>query len=181
MKINNISKIGIVLAVLILLSVNVLAFGVGSKYWQENPLIISPGETKDIFVTLQNMAGETDLLATGKITTGSEIAWITDADKTYLVPTGGEIIQVNIRVSVPIDAQLGDLKELIISFTTQGTGDGPLSIGSAVEREIPISIQEKPKEVIVEEAGMPAWVIYLILVIIALIIIIVIIVKNKKK
>jgi len=180
MKTSNIYKTGIVLAVLVLLSINVLAFGVGSKYWQENPLVISPGETKDFFVTLQNMAGETDILATGKITTGSEIAWITDADKTYLVPTGGEIIQVNIRVSVPADAQLGDLKELIISFTTQGAGDGPLTIGSAVDREIPISIQEKPIEV-VEKVATPAWMIYLILGIILLIIIIVIIVKRKKK
>ena len=180
MKTNNIYKTGIALGVLILLSANIFAFGVGSAYWKENPLIISPGETKDIFVTLQNMAGETDMLATGKITTGSEIAWITDANKTYLVPTGGEIIKVNIRVSVPADAQLGELKALFISFTTQGVGDGPLTIGSAVERKIPISIQEKPITP-EEKAKTPVWIIYLIIGIIILIIIIVIILKSKKK
>ncbi len=171
------TKIGISLGIFILLIANVLAFGVGSQYWEEYPFTISPGETKDIYVTLQNMAGAEDISATGTITKGSEIAWITDADKTYLVPTGGEKVKVNIRVSVPEDAQIGDINELITSFTIKEAGAGPLGIGSNVEREIPIVITETPKK----EAAIPAWIIYLIAGIILLILIIVIIILRKKK
>ena len=101
MKINKrYLEVGILVGMLILISGSVSAFAVSSAYWKENPIIIYPGETKDIQVILQNMAGTGDISAKGAIFSGFEIAHITDAEDVYLVPLGGKT-PVNIQISIP--------------------------------------------------------------------------------
>lgn len=168
-------EIGILVGMLILISSSVSAFAVSSAYWKENPIIISPGETKDIQLTLQNMAGTGDLNARGVITEGSEIAQITDADNIYLVPLGGKT-PVNIQLSIPEDEE--ELEEeyiLRISFTTLSTDAGGFGFGTGVERMFPVIIAKEP------EPKMASWIIYLVVGALIIVLIIFSAMKKKKK
>ena len=143
-----IGMFGILTGVLILVIGSVLAFGVSSQYWKDYPLQISPGETKDIYVVLQNRAGATeDIIATGTITKGSDIAKLTGFKKEYVVPFGGEI-KVNIRVSIPQEIEIGHNYDIIIDFdfSSPTESQGPLAIGSSVEKIIPVLVITEPVE-----------------------------------
>src|SRR3989338_9590465 len=108
MKNNNTSKrkhsqlkVGLVMimAVLLLLPV-VHAFGISSPYHKTNPLVLSPGESRDVIVTLQNMVGGRDLLVKAEIIGGNEIASIVDAKPEYLVPFGSANTEVKLRIAI---------------------------------------------------------------------------------
>ena len=60
-------KIIFSITLFILLSYSVFAFGVSSPYWDENPLYLKPGETKEVTMILQNMVGEDDIKMTGEL------------------------------------------------------------------------------------------------------------------
>src|SRR3989344_5372670 len=68
----------ILLVSLIFASSLVNAFGASSPYFNNNPLILSPGESKDIEIYLQNMVGKKDIKANLKITIPKEAK---DGDK----------------------------------------------------------------------------------------------------
>src|SRR3989339_835888 len=52
--------------VLVSLSV-VSAFGVSTPYWDENPLRLAPGESMDVELVLQNMAGSDDVKVRARV------------------------------------------------------------------------------------------------------------------
>ena len=76
------------LFVLAFLAAGVLAMGVSSPYWDQNPLNLYPGQTENVQLNLQNMVGSDDVTISASITKGSEIASITDASTVYSVPAG---------------------------------------------------------------------------------------------
>lgn len=175
MKINKrYLEVGILVGILILMIGSVSAFAVSSAYWKENPIVVYPGETKDIQIILQNMAGTEDILAKAVILDGSEIAQITDAEDVYLVPLGGKTT-VNIRLSIPEDAEIEDTyDELRISFTTLATDAGGFGFGSGVERVFPIKVVREPAPEIA------SWIIYLAVgVLVALIIVFFVLRKRR--
>ena len=53
---------------------NANAFGVSSPYWQGNPVIMYPGETKIVNLNLQNNIGEDDVFVKVSILEGQDIA-----------------------------------------------------------------------------------------------------------
>ena len=65
-----------VLMMIILFVNGVFAFAVSSAYWEDNPLKIMPGETQNIKIVLQNMAGTENITLKGKISEGADIAKI---------------------------------------------------------------------------------------------------------
>ena len=82
----------------------VSAFGVTSFYYEGRPLVMMPGESRNISLILQNMVGNDDMKATAEITEGREIAVILDGldgEAEYLVPLGVKDVQVNIKVRMP--------------------------------------------------------------------------------
>ena len=159
MKINNktIGIFGILIVALVLVSGNLFAFAVSSAYWKENPLLISPGETKDVTIVLQNMAGTENIKATGVITEGSEIAEITGLKKEYSVPVGGKT-NVNIRVSIPTDVAVDDTYNLIITFSIITDNEGPLGVGSSVEKIIPVLVVKEPEPEKPAKEGISLWI-----------------------
>lgn len=176
MKINKIYlEIGILVGMLILISGSVSAFAVSSAYWKGNPITIYPGETRDIQVILQNMAGTEDIRAKGVILEGFEIAQITDPEDVYLVPLGGKTT-VNIRLSIPEDAEVEDEYSLRVSFTTMATESaGPLGFGSGVERTFPVIVIKEPTP---ETAS---WIIYLAVGILVALMIVFFVLRKKRK
>jgi uncharacterized membrane protein len=144
MKMNKTIKLtGILIGMIIFLSANMLAFAVSSQYWEENPLTMSPGESKEIKIVLQNMAGSENITTKGSISEGSEIAKIINAEDAYSVPAGQKI-QINIKVDIPEDAKITDQYNIKLTFTALVEQEsGAFSFGSSVKRQIPVNIIEK--------------------------------------
>ncbi len=159
----------------ILLIGTISAFAVSSKYWEENPLKINPGETQKAFIVLQNMAGTETVNARVTILQGSEIATMDEPGKIYEIFLG-EKVQVNFTVTVPLESQIGGNYSIIFDISTvNAQGAGTMGIGTGAQKTIPVVITEKPKE------PLSAWVYYLIVGIIVLAILIIAIILRRKK
>ena len=160
------AKTGIVLGILVLLSVNVFAFAVSSAYEPGiKSLEINAGETKDVLIVLQNMNGGQDIIAKATMTQGSEIATLLDEDATYSIPFG-EKTNVDVRVSIPKNAEVGDEYTIELSFISATGEEGSFGFGGGVEKIIPVVITKG------QSSGVGNWIYLIILVLIVLIIII---------
>lgn len=162
----------------ILMLGNVLAFAVSSMYWGENPLTINPGETKQAYILLQNMAGTEDISANVGILQGSEIATLDNPGMIYEIPLGQKV-QVNFTVTVPTDSEIGGDYNIVFDVSTvtqQGTG--PMTFGAGAQKLIPVLITAKPE--VPKEKTSP-WVYYIIAGTMLLIIVLLIVSKLKKR
>ena len=139
-------KIMILLSFILIatLGLNVNAFGVSSPYWDENPLYLNPGETKNVVMVLQNMVGGEDVTAIGELDSGKEIAVLTDQITTYTVLSGVSNVPVNLKITVPEDAKPGQEWQVGVSFKTIAPGGGGVSIGTAVSKGFKVIVKEEP-------------------------------------
>lgn len=169
--------IALLVGALLLIS-NVSAFAVSSQYWKENPVILYPGTITEIYIVLQNMAGEEDITVTGVIVEGSEIATLSDLSNIYTVPVGKRV-NVNITFDVPEDTEIPSNYSIILSFVTTAGEAETLGLGSGIEKIIPVLIVKEPRKQI--ELKSSLWLYIILAGIIALVIIIAIILKRKKK
>ena len=179
-KIKQRYNLGIAILLISILSIpNVLAFAVSTAYWEGSPLKIMAGETKDIQVVLQNMAGGEDITVKAKISEGEDIARIIDASDIYKIPLGTKK-EVNIQIKVPKDYKIGDIDAIKLSFTTLTTGaGGGFGFGSSIDKTIPVLIVNQKGET---KEPINIWLVVLFLVILILIIgIIIVIIKKKNK
>jgi hypothetical protein len=175
--------LGILLATFILLSSYAYAFAVSTPYWKDYPLKISPGQTEDFQLTLQNVAGAEDMTVKGQIMEGSEIAQITDSSDIYSVPIG-ERAQVNIRVNIPSSVEIGTNYTIKISFGSVAAGTaGAFSMGSGIDQNVPVTIVGKTSSITeIIPSISNKWIIILSVgVIILIIIIIIIMIKRKRR
>lgn len=158
----------------ILIISNVTAFAVSSQYWDDNPIIMEKGETKQIKIYLQNMAGKETITATGSILEGADIArFISDPKYTIAAGTKSEIIiEIKIPRNIPI---INDYIKLAFETTS---GEGAFALKNSVERTIPISIEEKPKDITLKNT---LWYVIIIATIVIIILIILLLKKKKKK
>ncbi|MBS3160591.1 hypothetical protein J4213_02720 [Candidatus Woesearchaeota archaeon] len=92
---------------LVILSYSVDSFGVSSPYWDENPLYLNPGESKEFEMVLQNMVGDQDITVIAELNSGSEIASLMDESTTYNIPIGNSNTPVKIKINIPEDAKSG--------------------------------------------------------------------------
>ena len=160
--------LSIVPLLLLLLSFNVYAFGVTAFYWNEKPLYLNPGESREIQAFgLQNMVGGEDTTISVEQISGSEIAEITDKSLNYKVPYGSKDVYINMRVTIPPDAKIGQVYSVGLRFkesasekegaSVQTVGGMTNSIEVVVGERIATSkiITEAPKEPIKEEQPTP--------------------------
>ncbi len=118
------------------------AFGVTTFYWEGNPLVMSPGETIDLFLLLQNMVGEQDMTLKAQLEEGKELATLTDSNLNYVVPYGRKDIKVNLRITIPRDTSFVGTYHVGVSFTQVLQGEGKmLQMAGAVKTYIPIVIK----------------------------------------
>lgn len=173
MKNNKIIYQGIIiLACVIFISNSLSGLAFSTKYYEENPLKLYPGQTTNISVDIQNMAGTTTENVKLTITKGQDIAKIIGED-TFPVAVG-ERKTIQLQISIPSDTQIGgryDL-EIILSNTVEGAPGAGL--GSGNKNIIPIFIVNEPKE----QKNFP-WT-YILLILIILIILVSIIIKKKR-
>ena len=165
------------LIALLLLSPLASAFGVTTPYWDDNPLIMQPGQTKDFVLTLQNMVeGSEDIVLKAEMVSGSEIATLVDEELEYLVPFGRKDIEVNLRVIIPEDAQLNKEYTIGVSFKQILEDEGKMvQMAGEVGKNIPVIVKSEsevlpePEETLEEEEkGFPTAMVVLLLVIIVI-------------
>src|SRR3989344_2666120 len=146
MEYNNmvkIYKIIFIITLFILLSYSVFAFGVSSPYWDENPLYLKPGETKEVTMILQNMVGEDDIKMTGELNSGSEIAVLINPGIIYDVPLGSNNVPVNLRITVPEDAKPGKEWQVGVLFKTIADNTGGVGISGGISKGFKVIVKEE--------------------------------------
>jgi len=172
---------------LLLLSPLVSAFGITAPYWETKPLVMLPGESIDFALILQNMDGTEDVVLKAELVSGAEIAILTDEELEYLVPLGRKDINVNLKVTIPEDALLGDNYRVGVSFKEISADEEEemVQMTTGIAKYVPIRIgpesealPEEETSVPEEEKGFPTAMVVLLLVI--LIILGYIILKKKK-
>jgi hypothetical protein len=161
----------------ILMLGNVLAFAVSSMYWEENPIIINPGESKQAFIVLQNMAGTETINANVGISKGSEIATLDNPGMIYEIPVGQKV-QVDFTITVPLDSQVGGDYDVVFDVSTiTSQEEGPMTFGSGAQKLVPVLITAKPE---VKKESSP-WIYYMIAGILLLVIVALAVLKSNKK
>ncbi len=180
MKINK-TKTGIkFLILLVLLSSFVSAFGV--SYGSGNPLQMYPGESRDIYVTLQNRAGDIgDVNAKLEILSGKEIVELTDGLDTYLIPYD-DATRINFTVKIPETAKYNDTYSIQLRFFTLSDKEsGGMGFAMGSGQKINVLVVPKPgEEVEIAEESPQLWGI-LVFVGLAIIIIAVILIALIRK
>ena len=174
-------KTGILLAILILFfSGNIYAFAVSSAYYHENPLYILPGDTKNIQIILQNLAGSEDINVKAEVMTSSDILELTGPD-TYLVPAGKKT-SVNFKITIPNDAKTDQVYPISIDFITITPQEsGSFGFGTSIGQKFDVIIGTGPPLLAPEEKPTIApWRIGLGIAVV-IIIIIIILIRRKKK
>ena len=153
------NKIITSLILLFLVMPFVSAFGATTFYWEESPLEIAPGETKQTELILQNMVGEEDIYLSAEFSNGGEIASFLDEDLTYFVPLGSKDVMVNLEIVVPKNTELGGREEIVIQFKQSVKKDGKMvQMTGAVSASIPILVKEvekSPQEGVADKSSFP--------------------------
>lgn len=144
----------IVMFLIISLSFNVLGFAVTSFYWNEKPLYLNPGESKEIIAFgIQNMAGNQDAIVTVEQISGFDVAKIIDKSPEYKVPFGSKDNYVNMRITIPNDAKTGQVYSIGASFKEAPKGRvGNVQFSSAMNNDIVVVVGKRIEERITEES-----------------------------
>lgn len=144
-KSEKVLMVSLVLAMLLLLSTFVSAnFGVGSPV-REN---LYPGQTIESAFSLQNtLDNAKDMVIKGSILEGEDYVTFIDDVSSISVPAGG-VVSVPIRISVPSNANIGDIYEVKAFFETVSgsTGEGMVEFIFNVEKSFKIGVIENPAE-----------------------------------
>ena len=152
---------------------HVLAFGVGSPYYEKNPLIIKPGETKETYINLQNKVGGENLITSIEIESGKELVKIDNRQETYNILLGEEM-NINLTFNIPENYKEGNYNvSFIVKTTSQNKGQ--LSLSQGIKIKIPIRVEN------LKNTSFGFFNILLTLISIILLIIIYILLRKYKK
>ncbi len=158
----------------------VSAFGISSSYFEGNPLVLGPGESKDVSLALQNNIGDKDLSFTASVSDGdSGIAKIINKKDKYKVPFGTENTAIDLRVSIPNTALIGTEYSVSVNLNqVRDTEGGMLEVSGNIMKTFPVLVGE----VVEAETGKNTLLIIVILIsILAIILIIGYLIFRKKK
>ena len=173
------------LSIVLIFASLVSSAGVSSPYWSpDKPLEIMPGETKTVYLNLQNKAGATEDLTfeLELVKDGDGIAKIIDEDLLYFVVAGGDV-DVEVEITAPEDAEIGKerIVEIMFSPLTEDNG-GMVSLSARFPAKFPVLIvSESPPESQKEETPVAEKNDYLIYVLILAIIILIIYFLTRKR
>jgi len=122
----------------------VFAVGISSPYWEGNPLIISPGKTQIVKLSLQNMVGTEEIVMRLEVKKGNEIATIEQCE--YFVPIGTKSLEVPIIIKIPSEISK-NTKYVVTIFSkviTSGFG-GPVTLGVGTDTSFDVLVSS-PEE-----------------------------------
>ena len=160
------------------------AFGATAPYWEDRPLIMTPGETKSFPIILQNMVGEKDITLKAEITSGKEIASLIDSNLNYKVPFERKDIEANLKIEIPEKAKNNQEYEVKILFKQTSTEEGMLKITGGVTSSFPVIVKEISENPEIKTKSSSAKIILtlsILVIIIAIIIITIILITTIRK
>jgi len=164
-------RIGILMISVILLVNFVSAFGVGSVYHSEHPLELPRGGTADVKFNLQNMAGGKNITARPNLLSGSEVM-VLESSEDVSLPLGASVDVIG-RVTIPVDAEVGDIYPIQVTFTTVTESDsGEFGFGSSVGRGFDVIVVYSAEELAMMEEKSTNYGLYLTIGLIILIVVV---------
>ncbi len=166
-------KIIFLFVLILMLTSIVSAFGVASPYWSGNPLILGRGETQIVDLNLQNMVGEEDVKVKAELVAGSEITFL--PKEIYKVKAGTHDTMVSLKIKIPKEAEVGDVKTISIDFKTISEDIEGVSLGTGMVTSFDVIVSGEAVK-----SSSEAVVGLLILAIIILVIVIWFVLKRKK-
>ena len=185
---NNSIKL-VVLAITFLLSMNyVLAFGVSSPYWKNNPLELSPGETKEVAFTLASSPTEETTNAVVSLIGSAGIAEIISGTD-YSVAPGSTNTKVILKISLPETATIGYTYNVKFSVKpAPSEGQGTVQLAIKYDIDFPVKVVEKSQATADEQILIQddikefktTWIIWVI-VVLAIVVIGYFLLKKKKR
>lgn len=145
------------------------AFGVAGSYSLNTPYGTYPGEETTVYLTLQNMMSDEDLIVMASLGEGAGIATI--ESKQYDVPAGTENVKVPVTIKIPESAPLDTEYIVVVNFETVASGDaGGVSFNTGISFAFKVVLAEPaPASEPEEKPFNVVWVV-VILVVIALIV-----------
>jgi hypothetical protein len=156
-----------------------MGFGITSSYYKGNPLIMAPGETKNIeFGKLQNMVSESgNITIRAELVSGANIATLLDPSTEYFVPSGSDNVSVNMKVSIPKQAINGTQYSITIKFRdiTEIKSEEMVAFAKTTTKSIDVLVLA-PEHFQVTNIW---WLFFSFILIISFVIILYIILKNK--
>jgi len=139
MKNNNKNKIYASLAMLLLLGISfVSAFSVAYPYMGESKQLIIPLDSKvtDLQFVLQNGGATEDTDVQVNILSGSEVLSLVEESNIYAIHPGQKV-PVNLRITLPENATVGDSYNIKLEFITVAKGGG-FAFGTAQEQSFKV-------------------------------------------
>ena len=114
---------------------NANAFGIASPYLENNEMILSPGESKDYRIEIQNV----DLVEIKvKFFLESNITQIVDEKEFYLVGNKTQVQEIFLRVRVPENAKPGEEFKVKYGAYPLSSSDAPVSLSIRLNKEFTV-------------------------------------------
>ncbi len=165
----------------ILLAVNANAFGVSTFYYEGRPLILNPGEVKDIQVQLQNEATSGPISLKATIDSEKNIAQLT-GKTIYNLGPGDKGVSVPITISIPENAQIGDKYQVSVSFVTAtGSEGGMVELGTQITKGFDVVVGKVVEEEKVVKDTISPQTLMGILVLLSLAVLVLFILRKRKR
>ena len=154
--------------------------GLSKVYYSDNPVLINPGETKEIvFATLMANEEESDRSLEFELIEGSEIASL--VTESMIVPAGSTNETLDISISIPKDIDVGTeyLIKIKVKDVTAPEGEGMVGFTDSKTSSIPVIVQIIEKES--EKGNGMGMIIGIIVLLIIVIAVAIILLKSKKE
>lgn len=138
---------------LLILTSSCFAWGPSSSYHSERPLILAPGDIKNITMSLQNMIGDQNVTINVDIQKGKDIAILKDPSNIYEVPLGRNDVKINMEVSIPKNTPIGTDYVITVFFNPVSVNQagGLIQIVGAIEVSIPVLVRSETDSVVYKE------------------------------
>jgi len=169
-----------VLLIILLSSPISALIGLSGDYHDKNPLIIAPGETKEIvFGRFQN-TDDKDVTLKIELREGGNIAALTTENlDSFVIPAGVRDKELKARISIPEAAPEGYEYKITINYqdTAPLEGSGMIQYKESKTSSIPVVVKKLEKA----ETNLLLWLILIILIILIIIVIIYLILQKNKQ
>ncbi len=178
--------LGIFLLLIVIFSFNVNSVGISAPYWDDNPLYVQPGETKEFTYLLQNVIGNQDVKIKAELEGDPSIIKFLDQNNLYDVPFGKNDIPVKVEIKVPQDSKPGQEWQVGVRFTTTSasTNGNQVTIGTTYSKGFKVIVNELkivPIAQNIKKGSSSNFLIYIILALILVGVMLIIYYSRKKK
>ncbi|MEM3113336.1 MAG: hypothetical protein QXI33_02840 [Candidatus Pacearchaeota archaeon] len=141
--------ITLILTFIFLSSFTYAYYAVSSPYWNENPLLMYPGESREISLNLQNCPDkspeckERDENITAQLLEGHEISKILSGT-SYFIPYSSTNESISIKVTIPESTELGSSYRILIRLSSQSPpSNGTIQFGTSYDINFPVLVKSR--------------------------------------